>query len=241
MRDRPDPRPGRRPLRDRTTTCGRSSRPGFPARRSRSRRRSRPTSGRSTGSLLGGGVDVDPARYGSGAARERHRRGRSPSATPSTSACSSQARSARPPVLGICRGLQVVNVALGGTLVQDLPSERPSPCRFTSARGRRRRASTIASQFTPGTRAVADRRSARRAVNSRHHQAIESVAPALTVSAMAPDGVVEAVEAAGDPWLAGGAVASREPRRRRAVPEPVPRVRRVARETGSGAPGRPRP
>ena len=123
-----------------------------------------------------------------------------PSATPSTSACSVEARRGGLPVLGICRGLQVVNVAMGGTLVQDIPSERPSPVLHQRERPEKTRLDHRVA-FTPGTELSRIAGAPDAAVNSRHHQAIAAVAAALTVSAVAPDGVPEAVEAAGDPWL----------------------------------------
>ena len=104
------------------------------------------------------------------------------------------------PILGICRGMQVLNVALGGTLVQDIPSERPSPVVHQRTRDEKtRRDHRVA--IAPGTRLAALAGAPDAAVNSRHHQAVDRVAPGLTVSAVAPDGVAEAVESAGDPWL----------------------------------------
>jgi putative glutamine amidotransferase len=149
--------------------------------------------------LLGGGVDVDPSRYG----RQRLENG-----TVEVDAerdaldfrLFGQARSGGLPVLGICRGLQVVNVAMGGTLVQDIPSERPSPVLHQRRRAEKTRLDHRVA-FTPGTELSRIAGAPDAAVNSRHHQAIEEVAAALTVSAVAPDGVPEAVEAAGDPWL----------------------------------------
>ena len=149
--------------------------------------------------VLGGGVDVDPRRYG----KERLNNG-----TVEVDAerdaldfrLFEEARRAGLPILGICRGLQVVNVALGGTLVQDIPSERPSPVVHQRTRDEKtRRDHRVA--FTPGSELSRIAGVSDAAVNSRHHQAIEDVAPELTISAVAPDGVPEAVEAAGKPWL----------------------------------------
>jgi putative glutamine amidotransferase len=149
--------------------------------------------------VLGGGVDVDPAHYG-----------RSALANGTVEidaerdavdfALLAEARRAGAPVLGICRGLQVVNVAFGGTLVQDIPSERPSPVvhqRSRDEKARRDHSVTIA----PGTRLAEIARAPEIAVNSRHHQAIDRVGSGLTVSGTAPDGMTEAVEARGDAWL----------------------------------------
>jgi len=151
------------------------------------------------GLLLGGGVDVDPARYGKPALEN---------GTVEVDAdrdaldfrLFEQARRAGTPILGICRGLQVVNVALGGTLVQDIPSERPSTVVHQRTKEEKTRRDHLVS-IAPGTRLASIAGVGEAAVNSRHHQAIERVAPALTVSAVAPDGVAEAVEAKGGPWL----------------------------------------
>ena len=149
--------------------------------------------------VLGGGIDVDPARYGravlaNGSVEVDAER------DAIDFALLGQARRAGAPVLGICRGMQVVNVALGGTLVQDLPSERPSEVvhqRTRDEKTRRDHAVVVA----PGSRLARIAGAAEIAVNSRHHQAIERLAPGLAVSGTAPDGVPEAVESAGGDWL----------------------------------------
>jgi putative glutamine amidotransferase len=149
--------------------------------------------------LLGGGVDVDPARYGA-------------SVLPGGNvevdaerdaidfALLEEALRAKLPVLGICRGLQVINVALGGTLVQDLPIERPSPVVHQNADEQKTKRDHHV-EIAPGTRLAAIAGASALAVNSRHHQAIARVAPGLAVSATAEDGVPEAVESAGEAWL----------------------------------------
>ncbi len=149
--------------------------------------------------LLGGGVDVDPLRYG---------HARLENGTVEVDAerdridfdLFREARRRGVPVFGICRGLQVVNVALGGSLVQDIPAGRPSDVvhqRTKEEKTRRDHAVAVA----PGTRLAALAEAPEVLVNSRHHQAIEKVAPGLAVSGTAPDGLAEAVEAAGGPWL----------------------------------------
>ncbi len=148
--------------------------------------------------VLGGGVDVDPERYG---------QARLGNGTVEVDAerdridfdLFSEARRRGAPVLGICRGLQVVNVALGGTLVQDIPTERPSDVVHARERDKTRLDHAVA--IEPGTRLADLSGGAEVLVNSRHHQAIESVAPGLAVSGTSPDGLAEAVETAGGPWL----------------------------------------
>lgn len=151
--------------------------------------------------VLGGGCDVEPSRYGEEAR---------PDAGVETDAdrdaldfsLFEAARRDGIPVLAICRGLQVVNVALGGTLVQDVPTERPSalPHDVPGAdRTRREHNVTIA----PGSRLEAIAGGGELSVNSRHHQAIGAIAPGLAVTATSPDGVVEGAEGSGTGWLVG--------------------------------------
>ena len=106
------------------------------------------------------------------------------------------------PVLGVCRGLQVLNVAFGGTLYQDLALQAPGPLFHRSAQLYDRNHHQIA--IEPGTRLAQlypGRESA--TVNSVHHQGIRELAPGFVVEARAPDGVVEAFRRAGQPYVAG--------------------------------------
>lgn len=160
-----------------------------------------PEAGEFDALLLGGGGDVDPARYG----RVRIDNG-TVEVDPERDALDfrllDEARRSALPVFGICRGLQVVNVAFGGTLIQDIPSERPSEVVHQRPRDEKTRrdhpvAIGAGSQLASVV-AVAEAR-----VNSRHHQAIESVAKGLEVSALAPDGLAEAIEVRGEAWLLG--------------------------------------
>ena len=96
------------------------------------------------------------------------------------------------PILGICRGCQVVNVGFGGTLIQDLPSQKGLHHRQDDANGKYSHDVTL----EPGTRLRAAIQSDTLTVNSYHHQAIDEVAPGFKVSAVAPDGTIEAIETA---------------------------------------------
>jgi putative glutamine amidotransferase len=101
------------------------------------------------------------------------------------------------PMLAICRGMQVLNVVCGGTLWQDLPSERPSetPHRVKEPRDARAHVVEIAGESRLKQLLAADAAGAPSLpVNSRHHQALKHVAPGFVVTATAPDGVIEAVE-----------------------------------------------
>src|SRR5207237_5692013 len=97
----------------------------------------------------------------------------------------------RLPILAICRGIQILNVALGGTLYQDLASERgggPIDHTDTSARHALRVEPESLLDHTLGRVGGS--------VNSRHHQAIRELAPTLRATAWAEDGVIEGVERA---------------------------------------------
>jgi putative glutamine amidotransferase len=107
---------------------------------------------------------------------------------------------AKLPIFAICRGMQVLNVALGGTLVQDIPTmvngaathSVPEP-RFAIAHevwiAKGSRLAALMIEKLDGDTCQ---------VNSRHHQAVKQVAPGWDVTATAPDGVIEAIEQAGD-------------------------------------------
>jgi putative glutamine amidotransferase len=150
------------------------------------------------GVVLGGGVDVDPARYGQAA---RPGAGVEVDLERDTTDLYVFDRAWREetPILGICRGLQVLNVALGGTLVQDLPTQRPSAVSHQQGpRDRARRDHLV--RVAEGTLLASLAGAEELSVNSRHHQAIDRLAPGLQVSATAPDGAVEGVEATGERW-----------------------------------------
>jgi putative glutamine amidotransferase len=150
------------------------------------------------GVVLGGGVDVDPARYGQ-ALKPAANVEVDPERDATDIAVFERAWREETPILGICRGLQVVNVVLGGTLVQDLPSQRPAALPHEGGpKHRTRRDHDV--RITAGTKLASAAGTGQMGVNSRHHQAVDRLAPGLTASAQAPDGTVEAVEAAGRRW-----------------------------------------
>jgi putative glutamine amidotransferase len=104
------------------------------------------------------------------------------------------------PILGICRGIQLVNVAMGGTLYQDIPAERPGPIDLNPTADRQQRTHSV--RLAPGSRAEAALGSAPLAVNSFHHQAIKDLAKGLVATGWTEDGLIEAVETGSDsPWL----------------------------------------
>ena len=146
------------------------------------------------GLVLTGGEDVAPDRYG---ATPHPRLGDvDPGRDAAELALIAAARARRVPILAICRGIQILNVALGGTLYQDLDSERPGPVPHSDETARhavRVEAGSLLER-TLGTRSAS--------VNSRHHQAIRDLAPGLKAVAWADDGVIEAAEPADTtaPW-----------------------------------------
>jgi putative glutamine amidotransferase len=99
------------------------------------------------------------------------------------------------PIFGICRGIQVMNVALGGTLIQDLPSQHPGASEVGHRQHERGiEASEPSHRVTavlPDLLPIFDGEGL--AVNSFHHQAIRDIAPPLCAAATSPDGLVEAV------------------------------------------------
>ena len=106
------------------------------------------------------------------------------------------------PVFGVCRGLQLLNVAFGGTLYQDIATQRPEALQHRDASLYDQHFHPIA--FEPGTRLASLYPAATGAtVNSVHHQGIKDLAPDFTVEARCPDdGTIEAVRWRGDSYVA---------------------------------------
>lgn len=148
------------------------------------------------GLLLTGGEDVEPSLYQQVRIPQC---GRSNIARDRTEiALIRAARDLGKPVLAICRGPQVLNVALGGTLFQDIPTEIPGALEHHPEAERSARVHPVnVDEGSLTERAIGARTLS---VNSLHHQSVRDVAPGLRVTALAPDGVVEALESAGDEW-----------------------------------------
>ena len=148
------------------------------------------------GLVLTGGEDVDPARFG--AAPHEALGTVQPARDATEIALARAARELLLPTLAICRGIQLLNVALGGTLVQDLPSEWPSETPHEQSAARDERTHPVA--LTPGSRLAATVGAERLVVNSMHHQAVRDLATPLVATAHAPDGVVEGAESRDPQW-----------------------------------------
>jgi putative glutamine amidotransferase len=148
--------------------------------------------------LLSGGEDLDPAWYGAEQSPLCHPPSRDRDLF--ELALFAAARQRELPILGICRGIQLINVGLGGSLYQDLAAERPGPVAHDVAASRSTRTHEV--RLAPGSRASAALGGERVGVNSFHHQAVRDLAPALVASGWTVDGLVEAAETPADaPWL----------------------------------------
>jgi putative glutamine amidotransferase len=140
--------------------------------------------------VTGGAFDVDPALFGAGARHAsvttKDRR------TAFELAVTTGAVAADRPVLGICGGQQLLNVALGGTLIQHIPDEVPGALAHEQPNPRTEPGHLVA--ITPGTLLHRVTGADRMAVNSAHHQAVKALGPGVVVDAVAPDGVIEGIE-----------------------------------------------
>ena len=148
------------------------------------------------GIVLTGGEDVDPAEFGA----ERHPQTQEPHRERDKCelALVRIARDMRIPTLAICRGMQVVNVAFGGTLIQDIGSERPSNIKHDRSSERTMRVHDV--RLEPSSKLARALGGSSISVNSSHHQAVDRVPSELRVTAHAPDGIIEGAEWAGDDW-----------------------------------------
>ena len=155
------------------------------------------------GILIPGGVDMDPATFG----EDRHPK--LGAVDPARDRVELQlvkwALEDRKPVLGLCRGAQVINVALGGTLYQDIADQLPEAIKhdYFPTAGFERDHLAHEVTLTPGSRLHSLMERKRFLVNSMHHQGIKALAPALVPAALAPDGIVEAVELGGEHFCVG--------------------------------------
>ncbi len=154
------------------------------------------------GLLLSGGGDIDPSIYG----EEAHPTiwGLDMNRDRAELAMAKWATDAQTPILCICRGIQVLNVALGGSLVQDIPSMVPDALtHMFDEKDTPREKTTHAIHVEAGSLLSRLIQSDTAVVNSWHHQSLKRVAGDLKVVATAPDGIVEAVELTGHGFALG--------------------------------------
>lgn len=149
------------------------------------------------GFLLTGGHDVSPALYGEEPLEDLviccEQRDRTEAVV------LREALRTGKPLLGICRGIQFVNAALGGTLYQDLPTQHPSGTEHHQSPPYDVPVHDV--ELTPGSPLHRLLKTPRLAVNSYHHQAVRSLAPGLAAMAVSEDGLVEALYKPDHPFL----------------------------------------
>ena len=156
------------------------------------------------GLLLSGGGDVDPAHYRQPVHTTTH--DVQPDRDRIELTLTRWAAAGGKPLLGICRGIQVMAVAMGGTLVQDIAARKPEAGRHdyyyrNDGHARDYLAHTVTlSPDSPLARILG---AATLPVNSLHHQAIDTLPPPCRVVGCAPDGVPEAIDLPGHPFFCG--------------------------------------
>ena len=146
------------------------------------------------GICIPGGVDVDPGTFGEARRPECGRT--DPPRDRVELQLTRWALEDEKPLLGLCRGLQVLNVALGGTLYQDLATDNPAGMKhdYFPTGGFARDYLSHEVALTRGT-LLGSVLGSRSLVNSMHHQGIRTLGTGLTAAAVAPDGLIEGVEA----------------------------------------------
>jgi putative glutamine amidotransferase len=149
--------------------------------------------------VTGGAFDVDPALFG---ATDRHKTVvlKAQRTTFELAICRA-AHDRNMPVLGICGGQQLMNVAFGGSLIQHIPAAKPDALAHEQPNPRDEPGHSV--DVAPGTLLRRIVGVDEMPVNSAHHQAVDAVAPGLIVDAVAPDGVIEGIEDPGQRFCLG--------------------------------------
>ena len=141
--------------------------------------------------ITGGAFDIDPALFGDGTRHERVRLKEDRTDFEWEAVSGALARNM--PVLGICGGQQLLNVVLGGTLIQHIPDEVEDALAHEQPNPRNEPGHDVT--VMRGTRLQEIAGKLRLSVNSAHHQAVKTIGEGVIVNAVASDGVVEGIEA----------------------------------------------
>ena len=149
--------------------------------------------------ITGGNFDVPPEMYGEEVKSERVET--KPRRTQFEWAITQGCLARGIPILGICGGEQLLNVILGGTLIQHIPDSIPNALAHEQPNPRHEPGHEVA--IVSGTKLHQILGADSVAVNSAHHQAIATPAPGVTINATAPDGVIEGIELASHPFCVG--------------------------------------
>ena len=150
--------------------------------------------------ITGGNFDVDPTLYGETTKHER--------VNPNLKRTNFEmgicqaAIDKKLPILGICGGHQLINVVMGGTLIQHIPQEVESSLEHEQKVAKHLPTHDVA--VSPGTRLHSIVQASTIKVNTTHHQAVKSLGKGLIASAVAPDGIIEAIETTDSNWLCIG-------------------------------------
>ncbi|MCB9421340.1 MAG: gamma-glutamyl-gamma-aminobutyrate hydrolase family protein [Ardenticatenaceae bacterium] len=150
------------------------------------------------GVLLPGGGDIEPSVYGAGAHETMY--GIDSDRDRVEIVVARQAVKMQKPLLAICRGHQVLNVALGGTLWEDVQTFMPHAIRHDNYRKLPRNYIAHSVTAVPDSQIAALMGKTEINVNSLHHQGVRDLAPELRATAVAPDGLVEGIEIPGHPF-----------------------------------------
>jgi putative glutamine amidotransferase len=155
------------------------------------------------GVLIPGGVDMDPHNFGE---KRGSRLGRiDPARDTVELQLTRWAIEDKKPLLGLCRGSQVINVAQGGTLYQDLDAEYSNPIKHdyfpTAGFSRDYLAHPVSVEPSSRLGQILERTEVQ--VNSMHHQGVKRLGQGLVVSALAPDGLIEGIESSNGHFMVG--------------------------------------
>ncbi len=149
--------------------------------------------------VTGGAFDVPPELYGAANVHKtvttKERR------TAFEQAILRGALERKKPILGICGGEQLLNVVLGGTLIQHIPDSVKNALEHEQKNPRTQAGHTV--RIKEGTLLARITGKKEIAVNSAHHQAVATTGPGVVINAMAPDGVIEGIEYPGHPFCLG--------------------------------------